>query len=187
MKSGARLIFLTCVLAWLGIGAARAQTADTTTALSASANSLCLGQPVTFTAVVTSNQPELGTPTGTVAFSDGATLIGTETLDTSGQASFSTASLDCRLAFDYSAIQRGRQFQRQHFVQHDRYGEHSPCGYSESGQQGSVRRWLSLVHVYGLRQPGPEDTVASQQRRRGDFPQCSQRKQQHLYSGHHRQ
>ncbi|MBK9519514.1 MAG: Ig-like domain repeat protein [Anaeromyxobacter sp.] len=48
------------------------------------------GRPVTFTAMVTS--PHL-TPTGTVAFMDGTTLLGTATLDGNGMASFTTRDL----------------------------------------------------------------------------------------------
>ncbi len=93
MKKGARLILLTCVLASFGVSTARAQTTDTITELRTSAGASCFGQPVTFTVVVTSNPAGLGTPTGTVDFKDDATVIDTETLDASGQASFSTASL----------------------------------------------------------------------------------------------
>lgn len=55
----------------------------TTTVLTASAQSVPTGSPFTFTATVTSAN---GTPTGTVAFFDGATQIGTGTLNASGVA-----------------------------------------------------------------------------------------------------
>jgi hypothetical protein len=66
--------------------------AATTTSLAASASSNAFGQPVTFTATVTST---VGTPkpTGTVTFKDGATTLGTGTLNASGQATFTITTL----------------------------------------------------------------------------------------------
>jgi hypothetical protein len=64
----------------------------TTTALSATPTSSTFGQPVTFTAIVSANAPGSGTPTGTVTFTDGSTLLATVALSGSS-ASFSTASL----------------------------------------------------------------------------------------------
>jgi sugar lactone lactonase YvrE len=58
-------------------------------ALTSNANPVILTNPVTFTAVVSSSS---GTPTGTINFLDGATLLGTATLS-SGRASFTTSSL----------------------------------------------------------------------------------------------
>jgi hypothetical protein len=69
------------------------QKANSITTLSPSANPSCSGQAVTFTAVVTGNPTGPGIPGGTVDFRDGATVIDTETLDASGQATFSTSSL----------------------------------------------------------------------------------------------
>jgi hypothetical protein len=66
--------------------------AATTTALSSSANPSTVGQAVTFTATVTPTSGS-GTPTGTVTFKDGATTLGTGTLNASGQATFTTSSL----------------------------------------------------------------------------------------------
>ena len=63
----------------------------TSTSLTSSLNPSTFGQIVTFTATVTS--AAAGTPTGTVTFKDGATSLGTVTLNASGQASFSTAAL----------------------------------------------------------------------------------------------
>src|SRR5215471_9836897 len=93
MNEGVRSIFLACVVASFSATIAPAQTTGTITTLSVTTNVSCLGQPVIFTAVVTSNPAGAGTPTGTLNFVDGASVIDTETLDTSGQASFSTASL----------------------------------------------------------------------------------------------
>ena len=48
---------------------------------------------MTFTATVAAVSPGTGTPTGTVNFFDGATQIGTGTLNSSGVATFSTSTL----------------------------------------------------------------------------------------------
>ncbi|HYL37987.1 MAG TPA: Ig-like domain-containing protein [Bryobacteraceae bacterium] len=64
--------------------------AGTTTTVSSSANPSILGQMVTFTATVTSAG---GTPTGTVTFKDGATVLTSSALNGSGQATFSTSTL----------------------------------------------------------------------------------------------
>ena len=63
---------------------------ETATVLASSQNPSVFGQAVTFSVRVSS----LGaTPTGTVAFLDGATSIGTGTLDPSGRAMFAISSL----------------------------------------------------------------------------------------------
>jgi hypothetical protein len=67
--------------------------ADTTTTVTASVNPPVFGQPVTFTATVASVAPGAGTPTGAVTFFDGATSLGSGTLDGSGVATFTTSSL----------------------------------------------------------------------------------------------
>jgi hypothetical protein len=64
--------------------------AGTATSLSSSANPAIMGQPVTFTATVTSTS---GTPAGTVSFLEGATTLGTGTLNASGVATFTTSTL----------------------------------------------------------------------------------------------
>ena len=61
-----------------------------TTALTSSANPSAYNQSVTFTATVTGSG---GTPGGTVTFKDGATTLGTGTLDGSGVATFTTSAL----------------------------------------------------------------------------------------------
>jgi hypothetical protein len=61
------------------------------TTLSSSANPSKVGQSVTFTATVT-GVPGGATPTGSVAFRDGSTVLGSGTL-VNGTASFTTASL----------------------------------------------------------------------------------------------
>jgi uncharacterized repeat protein (TIGR01451 family) len=67
--------------------------AATSTAVVSSANPSVFGQPVTFTATVAVTAPGAGTPTGTVDFFDGATNIGSGTLNASLQATLSTSSL----------------------------------------------------------------------------------------------
>jgi uncharacterized repeat protein (TIGR01451 family) len=64
--------------------------ASTSTSLTSSQNPSTYGQPVTFTATVTSNA---GTPTGTVTFKDGTTTLGSSSLDGSGQATLTTSAL----------------------------------------------------------------------------------------------
>ena len=71
---------------------ASSSTAATTTSLGASATQITPGQAVTFTATVAPVSGS-GTPTGSVTFSDGATQIGTGTLNSSGTATLSTSSL----------------------------------------------------------------------------------------------
>lgn len=66
--------------------------ANTTTVLNSSPNPSVIGQTVTFTATVTATAPGSGTPTGTVTFKEGATILVTQTLS-SGLATFATASL----------------------------------------------------------------------------------------------
>ena len=63
----------------------------TTTTLNASANPVIAGQTETFTASLVSATG--GIPTGTVSFHDGATVIGTGTVNAQGIATFSTTAL----------------------------------------------------------------------------------------------
>jgi hypothetical protein len=63
---------------------------SSTTGVTSSVNPSVFGQSVTFTATVTGSG---GTPTGSVTFKDGATTLGTGTLNGSGQATFSTSAL----------------------------------------------------------------------------------------------
>jgi len=66
--------------------------ASTTTTLKSSANPSVYGQSVTFTAIVAPVSPGAGTPTGTVTFEEGTTVLGTGTFS-SGLAQFATSSL----------------------------------------------------------------------------------------------
>ena len=68
-----------------------ASGAATSTALASSPNPSTLGQSVTFTATVTSGAA--GTPTGSVSFLSGLTLLGTSPLNGSAKAVFTTSSL----------------------------------------------------------------------------------------------
>jgi len=65
----------------------------TTTAVTSTQNPSVVGQSVTFTATVTPSGA--GTPTGTVTFKDGTTILGTGTLNGSSppQATFTTSAL----------------------------------------------------------------------------------------------
>ncbi|MCX7841217.1 MAG: Ig-like domain-containing protein, partial [Anaerolineae bacterium] len=65
-----------------------AQTSTTT--LTSSHNPSVVGAAVTFTCTVSGS---LGTPTGTVEIFDGATSLGTRTLNASGQATLTTSAL----------------------------------------------------------------------------------------------
>ena len=67
--------------------------ARTTTTLTNPSKSAKVGQSLTFTAVVKAAVPGSGTPTATVSFWDGCTLLGTATPDANGKAVFKTASL----------------------------------------------------------------------------------------------
>ena len=72
---------------------ARVTSGLTTTNLSSSANPSVFGQGVTLTATVTANTPEPHTPTGTVTFEDGSSVLGTGTLNSSGQATLAVSNL----------------------------------------------------------------------------------------------
>ncbi|MDF3294442.1 Ig-like domain-containing protein, partial [Streptomyces sp. RB6PN23] len=66
--------------------------ANSNTALTSAPDPSVFGQSKTLTATVTAAAPGAGTPTGTVSFFDGATLLGTSTLS-GGMATFSTTTL----------------------------------------------------------------------------------------------
>jgi hypothetical protein len=67
--------------------------ASTQVALTASPTTINAGQSVTFTATVTAVTPGGGTPTGTVTFMDGNTVLGTAPVNSSGVATFTTTKL----------------------------------------------------------------------------------------------
>jgi hypothetical protein len=67
---------------------------DTTvTVASSNHNPATYGQAITFTATVTPTSPAGGIPTGTVTFMDGTTVLGTGTLNSASQATFTTSLL----------------------------------------------------------------------------------------------
>jgi hypothetical protein len=66
--------------------------ATTTTTLTSSPNPSTSGQAVTFTVVMSATAPGAGTPTGTVTFMEGTTVLGTSSL-TAGRATFQTTTL----------------------------------------------------------------------------------------------
>jgi alpha-tubulin suppressor-like RCC1 family protein len=78
--------------------------ANTTSIVSSSSLSSTWGQSVTFTANVTSSS---GTPTGTVTFKDGATTLGTGTLDGAGHVTYSTTSNLTVASHNITAIYTG--------------------------------------------------------------------------------
>jgi hypothetical protein len=67
--------------------------AATRTVVASSNHTTVLGQSVTFTATVTVRTPGAGTPTGTVLFMDGSTVLGPGTLNGAGQATYTTSAL----------------------------------------------------------------------------------------------
>jgi len=71
---------------------ASSSATGTKASVAASAAQVTLGQAVTFTASIAPASGS-GVPTGSVTFNDGATQIGTGTLNSSGAATFSTSSL----------------------------------------------------------------------------------------------
>jgi len=67
--------------------------APTATTLASAPNPSFFGDGVTLTATVGVPPPGAGVPTGTVTFTDGATILGTGTLNAADQATFTTAGL----------------------------------------------------------------------------------------------
>jgi FtsP/CotA-like multicopper oxidase with cupredoxin domain len=69
------------------------QAATTTTSLTSSAATITVGSAVTLTATVTTTPAGSGVPTGSVSFSNGATVLGTGTLNASGVATYAALAL----------------------------------------------------------------------------------------------
>ncbi|HEX3103358.1 MAG TPA: Ig-like domain repeat protein, partial [Terriglobales bacterium] len=67
--------------------------ASTSTALTSSASSPILNTSITLTANLSVIAPGAGTPTGTITFQEGSNVLATSPVGSSGQATFSTASL----------------------------------------------------------------------------------------------
>ena len=117
-------IFGECTSAPLTQTVKPVSTVSTTTTLTSSVNPSAYGQAVTFTAAVTPNSPGGGTPTGTVTFKDGATVLATGTLNASGR-SRPTAPRRWRVgSHSITAVYSGdTQLQRQHLVDADPDGQ----------------------------------------------------------------
>ena len=97
--------------------------ANTTTSLTSSANPSVRRQAVTFTATVAVVSPGAGTPAGTVTFNDGATVLGTRTLNASGIATFTTSSLRVG-THTITAVYNGEhQLQAEHLDEADPDGQ----------------------------------------------------------------
>lgn len=77
----------------------------TTTALISSLNPAKYGQLVVFTATV--SHTGSGTPTGTVAFKNGSTLLGSGTISGAGKASFSSSTLKISTGASITAVYSG--------------------------------------------------------------------------------
>jgi large repetitive protein len=75
------------------VGGQVVNKAPTATALNSVPNPSFFGDGVTLTATVTVPPPGAGVPTGTVTFSDGATVVGSSPLSPSGTATLVTAGL----------------------------------------------------------------------------------------------
>jgi len=86
----------------------------TTAALASSANPSVFGQAVTLTATIAPTASGPNTPSGVVTFKDGATTLGTGTLNASGVATFATTRLVRRVAFDHRRLRRRCEFHGQH-------------------------------------------------------------------------
>ena len=86
------------------IGLSGTGQATTTTTLSASSGTITPGQSVTLTAQVTSAAP--GTPTGTVSFYEGTSLLSTVRLS-SGTASYTIAALAPGNTYNFTATYSG--------------------------------------------------------------------------------
>jgi ELWxxDGT repeat protein len=70
------------------------QQAPASTSITSSADASVFGQQITLTATVKAVFPGAGTPTGTVSFADGATVLASSvTLNASGKATFQTSTL----------------------------------------------------------------------------------------------
>ena len=83
-----------------------ANTAGTTTSLTSSASTIKSASFITFTATV-SPVPAVGTPTGSVSFFDGTTLLATAPLNAAGQASLVTRRLQTVGSHSITAVYNG--------------------------------------------------------------------------------
>jgi len=82
-------------------------TAGTTTSLTASASTIAPSAFITFTATVHPVPPAVGTPTGSVSFFDGTTLLATAPVNAAGQASLITRRLQTLGSHSITAVYNG--------------------------------------------------------------------------------
>ena len=87
--------------------------ASTTTAITSSPNPSVTGQPVTLTATILAVSPGTGTPTGTVNFYSGSTLLDTATLS-DGVATYTTTTLPTGTSSIDGGVLGRHQLHRQH-------------------------------------------------------------------------
>ncbi|HLJ96699.1 MAG TPA: peptidylprolyl isomerase [Gemmataceae bacterium] len=84
------------------------QAIATTTALTVSPSSTTIfGQPVVLTATVSAVTTGSGTPSGTVTFNDGSTILGTAPVDASGTATFTASALAAGTTHSLTAVFNG--------------------------------------------------------------------------------
>ena len=96
-----------------GILTQTVKQAATTSSVSSSANPSVSGQAVTFTATIAPVSPGSGTPTGTVTFDDGSTVLGTVTL-TEWDRQLHHIVAGGRYAFDQGSLRGRHELQDEH-------------------------------------------------------------------------
>jgi hypothetical protein len=107
------------------------QRGASVTVLFGSPNPAVFGQPVLFTAAVRALTPGTGTPTGAVIFNDGATSIGSATINGSG-----------RVTFTYSALARGN-----HAITASYQGDSNFAGSSYANYGEPINRDATTTNV----------------------------------------
>jgi CSLREA domain-containing protein len=85
--------FITMTATDAGNNTSEFSALGTVSTLMSSANASTVGQTITLTATVASDDLGSPTPTGTVTFQDGATALGTVALDAAGQATLQVSTL----------------------------------------------------------------------------------------------
>src|SRR5262249_23700043 len=89
-----------------GVADVTVNRAASTVALGSSVNPAVTGQAVAFTATVAAVAPGIGTPTGTITFFVGDTVVARVTLDANGRARF-TSSFSRKGLFTIRAVYSG--------------------------------------------------------------------------------
>jgi hypothetical protein len=123
---------------------------STTTTLSPITSPGTVGQPLTFTATV-SPTPS-GTPTGTVSFFNGQTLVGTGTVNSSGIATFTTSSLaegtiSINAVFSGNALFLTSESEPQTVVINPDYAVTAPAAPQDLAHGGSVNFTIGVPPV----------------------------------------